>query len=71
MLTRLLVGLADFSRRNALAVVLVGVLVAAFSAWMALHGLGVTTDTDAMFAKSLPWRHAPSSTIRSSRNTAT
>jgi hypothetical protein len=56
MLTRLLVGLADFSRRNALIVVLASLLVAAFSAWMAMHGLGVSTDTDRMFAAGLPWR---------------
>jgi hopanoid biosynthesis associated RND transporter like protein HpnN len=56
MLTRLLVGLVDFSRRNALAVVLACVLLAAFSAWFAMHHLGVSTDTDRMFAASLPWR---------------
>ncbi len=56
MLTRLLVGLADLSRRNALAVVLACVALAAFSTWMATHGLGISTDTDQMFAKSLPWR---------------
>jgi uncharacterized protein len=56
MLTRLLVGLADFSRRNALAVVLAGALLAAFSSWMAWEHLGVSTDTDVMFAQSLPWR---------------
>ncbi|HEY3846824.1 MAG TPA: MMPL family transporter [Acetobacteraceae bacterium] len=56
MLTRLLVGLADFSRRNALAVVLSCVVLAAFSTWMAKHGLGISTDTDQMFAKTLPWR---------------
>src|SRR5579872_6618623 len=56
MLNRLLVGLADFSRRNALAVVLAGVLLAAFSGWMAAEHLGVSTDTDRMFSDSLPWR---------------
>ncbi|HVC63017.1 MAG TPA: MMPL family transporter [Acetobacteraceae bacterium] len=56
MLARLLVGLADFSRRNALAFVLGSVLLAAFSAWMALHGLGISTDTDLMFSQNLPWR---------------
>jgi hopanoid biosynthesis associated RND transporter like protein HpnN len=56
MLTRLLVGLADFSRRNALAIVLACAVLAAFSTWMAMHGLGISTDTDQMFAKSLPWR---------------
>ena len=56
MLTRLLVGLADFSRRNALAIVLACAVLAAFSTWVAMHGLGISTDTDLMFAKSLPWR---------------
>jgi hopanoid biosynthesis associated RND transporter like protein HpnN len=56
MLVNLLVGLVDFSRRNALAVVLGGALLAVFSAWFAAGHLGVSTDTDLMFAKSLPWR---------------
>jgi hypothetical protein len=56
MLNNLIIGLADFSRRNALAVVLAGALLAAFSGWMAAGHLGVSTDTDLMFAKSLPWR---------------
>jgi hopanoid biosynthesis associated RND transporter like protein HpnN len=56
MLTRMLVGLADFSRRNALAVVLACAVLAVFSTWMAMHGLGISTDTDQMFAKTLPWR---------------
>ncbi len=56
MLTRLLVGLADFSRRNALAIVLACVVLAGFSTWMAMHGLGISTDTDQMFSKNLPWR---------------
>jgi len=56
MLTRLLVGLADFSRRNALVIVLACAVLAAFSTWVAMHGLGISTDTDLMFAKSLPWR---------------
>ena len=56
MLTRLLVALADFSRRNALAVVLACVVLAVFSTWIAMRGLGISTDTDQMFAKTLPWR---------------
>ena len=56
MLTRLLVGLADFSRRNALAIVLGCVVLAVLSTWVAVHGLAISTDTDQMFAKSLPWR---------------
>jgi len=56
MMTRLLVGLADFCRRNALAVVLASFAVVCLSVWVATHGLGVTTDTDAMFSPKLPWR---------------
>ncbi len=56
MLIRLLVGLVDLSRRNALGFVLGGVLLAAFAGWFASGHLGVTTDTDLMFANTLPWR---------------
>lgn len=56
MLTRLLVGLVDTCRRNATAVVLAAVVLAALSGWVALHRLGVSTDTDLMFSQSLPWR---------------
>jgi hopanoid biosynthesis associated RND transporter like protein HpnN len=56
MLTRLLVGLADVCRRNALAIVLAGIVLAGFCTWVAMHGLGISTDTDQMFATSLPWR---------------
>src|SRR4051812_39027623 len=56
MLIRLLVGLVDFSRRYALFVTLAGLLLAGFSGWFAATHLGVTTDTDRMFAESLPWR---------------
>src|ERR1700758_2095566 len=52
----LLVGLVDFCRRNALSVVLAGVLLVIFSGWYAAGHLGITTDTDAMFAPSRPWR---------------
>ena len=56
MLINLLVGLVDFSRRNALIVALSGVLLVVFSAWFAAGHLGVSTDTDQLFAPSLPWR---------------
>src|SRR5215472_13658017 len=52
---RLLVGLVDLCRRNALWVVLAGGFVAIFSAWYADRHLGINTDTDQMFAPSLPW----------------
>jgi hopanoid biosynthesis associated RND transporter like protein HpnN len=52
----LLVGLVDFCRRNALSVILAGVFLVIFSGWYATGHLGITTDTDKMFAASLPWR---------------
>ena len=56
MLDRLIVGLAEFSRRHALAVALGGLLLAAVSAFYAVTHLDVSTDTDRMFSSSLPWR---------------
>lgn len=56
MLISLLAGLADFSRRNALAVFLAGFVLAGLSAGVASIKLGVSTDTDLMFSASLPWR---------------
>ena len=56
MLKHLLVRLVDASRRNAVVVVFGGLLLAAFSGWFASGHLGVSTDTDLMFAPSLPWR---------------
>jgi hopanoid biosynthesis associated RND transporter like protein HpnN len=52
----LLVGLVDFCRRNALLIILASIGLAVFSGWYAANHLGVTTDTDEMFAASLPWR---------------
>ncbi len=56
MLKHLLVQLVDTCRRRALFVVLGGCLLAGFSAWFAAGHLGVSTDTDLMFAPSLKWR---------------
>lgn len=53
---RLLVDLVDTCRRNALSVTVAGALLAIFSGWYAAGHLGITTDTDEMFAASLPWR---------------
>ena len=53
---RLLVGLVDLCRRNALRVVLAGAFLAIFAGWYADRHLGINTDTDDMFAASLPWR---------------
>ena len=55
-LRRLLVGLVAACHRHARLVVLVGLLLAAFSAWYSAGHLGVSTDTDQMFSASLPWR---------------
>ena len=52
----LLVGLVDFCRRNALFVMLAAAILVVFSGWYAAGHLGITTDTDEMFAASLPWR---------------
>ena len=56
MLIRLLADMVDGSRRNALAVLAAGFLLVVLSAWVAAARLGASTDTDAMFAESLPWR---------------
>ena len=56
MLRRLLVGMVEFSRHHALAVVLAGCVLAAVSAFYSVGHLAVSTDTDLMFSKDLPWR---------------
>jgi uncharacterized protein len=56
MFNRLIVGMAEFSRRHALTVALGGLLLAAFSALYAVTHLEVSTDTDRMFSSSLSWR---------------
>ena len=38
------------------SVILAGAVLAIFSGWYAAGHLGITTDTDEMFAASLPWR---------------
>jgi hopanoid biosynthesis associated RND transporter like protein HpnN len=56
MLIRLLVHLVDFSRRHSLPVVCGGILLGVFAGWFASAHLGVSTDTDLLFEKTLPWR---------------
>jgi hopanoid biosynthesis associated RND transporter like protein HpnN len=56
MLIRLLVQIVDFSRRRAWLVVFAGVLLAVLAGWVASVKLGVSTNTDLLFAPSLPWR---------------
>ena len=52
----LLVGLVDHCRHNAPRVVLAGVFLSICAAWYAAGHLRIDTDTDDMFAASLPWR---------------
>jgi hopanoid biosynthesis associated RND transporter like protein HpnN len=53
---RLLVGLADFCARRAALVIAAAIALAAFSGFFAVAHLGISTDTDEMFAQTLPWR---------------
>ncbi len=53
---RLLAGLVDHCRRNAVLVFAAALGVAGFSGFYASRHLGISTDTDKMFAASLPWR---------------
>jgi hopanoid biosynthesis associated RND transporter like protein HpnN len=55
-LSRLLAALVEGSRRHAGLVLAGAALIAAVSGWLAVARLGVTTDTDLLFAASLPWR---------------
>jgi hopanoid biosynthesis associated RND transporter like protein HpnN len=55
-LSRLLAALVGFSQRNAIAVLLAALLLGALSAWLGATRLGISTDTSALFAPSLPWR---------------
>jgi hypothetical protein len=56
LLSRLLSALVEGSRRHAALVLAGAALIAALSGWLATARLGVTTDTDELFAESLPWR---------------
>ena len=56
LLQHALVGLVDRSRRHAWFVVIAGMLLAGASGLYASRHLGISTDTDQMFAASLPWR---------------
>jgi uncharacterized protein len=53
---RLLVGLVDFCRRNAVLIFACALAVAGLAGVYAARHLGISTDTDKMFAASLPWR---------------
>ncbi len=56
LLSRLLAALVEGSRRRAPLVLVVAALLAALAGWLAVARLGVSTDTDELFAASLPWR---------------
>ncbi len=56
ILQRLLVGLVCGCRRHSWPVALLGLVLAILAGLFAATHLGVTTDTDEMFAQSLPWR---------------
>jgi hypothetical protein len=56
LLQRALTGVVDFCRRFAVWVVLAGGALAGASGIHASRHLGIDTDTDHMFAASLPWR---------------
>ncbi|HXC11762.1 MAG TPA: MMPL family transporter [Stellaceae bacterium] len=53
---RLLVGLVEFCRRHAVLVFAAALALTVFAGFFAAGHLGISTDTDEMFAQSLPWR---------------
>ena len=53
---RLIAGLVDYCLRHGLLVVVGGLALACFAGVYAGDHLGISTDTDEMFAQSLPWR---------------
>ncbi len=55
-LSDLLARAARWSRGHATLVVLAGLILMALCLWSASLRLGVSTDTDQLFAESLPWR---------------
>jgi hopanoid biosynthesis associated RND transporter like protein HpnN len=57
-LADLLAALTEYCRRRAGRVLLLGLVLALLSAAAAWLRLGVSTDTDKLFAASLPWRQS-------------
>ncbi|GLQ49501.1 MMPL family transporter [Dyella flava] len=55
-MTELIVRFVRFCRRYAVLVVLFYFALAGCSIWLAAHRLSVDTNTDNLFAKTLPWR---------------
>jgi hopanoid biosynthesis associated RND transporter like protein HpnN len=56
MLQRLLASLVDAARRRAGLVLLASLILAGACCWLAATRLGVSTNTDELFAANLPWR---------------
>jgi hopanoid biosynthesis associated RND transporter like protein HpnN len=56
LLPRLLAALADFCATNKAKMLLAFLALAAGSVLLSTHRLGISTDTDALFGDSLPWR---------------
>src|SRR5580698_1508297 len=54
--SRLLAAITEHCRRHAAWTLLVGLLLGVLSLGAAHWRLGITTDTDKLFADSLPWR---------------
>jgi uncharacterized protein len=54
--TELIVRFVQFCRRYAMLVMLFYFVLAGCSIWLAAHRLSVDTNTDNLFAKTLPWR---------------
>jgi uncharacterized protein len=54
--TELIVRVVDFCRRYAAFVVIFFFALAGVSVWIAAHRLSVDTNTDNLFASTLPWR---------------
>jgi hypothetical protein len=54
--TEFIVRLVQFCRRYAVLVVLCFFALAGISIWVAAHRLSVDTNTDNLFASTLPWR---------------
>jgi len=55
-LSQVLARVAEWCRQRAAQVVLAGLALALLSAGLSYWRLGVSTDTDALFSDSLPWR---------------
>ncbi len=56
LLPRLFAALVGQMRRHAPLAVVLGVLLGAAASWYGVTHLGISTNTDAMFAATLPWR---------------